>query len=588
MDDGHEDVPGTTNPGQNDFSGYNDEIPYYEHIINADNPTPKALENNIPTPVAPPTNEVPVAVEPESPRPRQRRGLLYAVGAGTVLLALMLSSALVVANTMQQKGRQAVVPTPQAATPVQARFQTAPCPFTPDKNFVEGVSLTCGFVTVPEEHSNPRSQAIKLAVAIFRNSHGLTTRDAAGGPVVYLDGGPGGPTLQGFAPQIGVDYFERLASGHDLILFDQRGVGKSLPALNCPETANIQDSPYYTREKRVDLIINAYQRCYTRLNKSGVHISAYNTIENASDVHDLIHALGYQQANLYGVSYGTRLALTVMRLYPGDLRSVVLDSTVPTQENLFNQQAAVTQRAFDVLLRGCKASIACNKAYPDLENVFYKLVSDWNARPHTVSDGQGGEWALTGDDVANILWESQYVTEFIPELPRVIWQLSQDDRSALLPLTASSGEEVHITRGMYYSVECGEDAAYTSRVALEQSTRVLHAELRDGMRRDMFTLLSICQTWQQNPVPAIQKQPVVSSVSTLILAGEYDPITPPDNAREAAQTLDHSSVFQFPATGHGVLLTNACPDKIIASFLLQPTRKPDGSCIVQMHGPAFV
>ena len=123
--------------------------------------------------------------------------------------------------------------------------------------------------------------------------------------------------------------------------------------------------------------------CHDRLVKSGINLNAFTTLENAADVHDLIRALGYQQVNLEGVSYGTRLALTVMRLYPADLRSVVLNSVLPPQVNAFTSIPRAAARAFDVLFQGCAADPYCNATYPHLQAVFYQLVADLNTTPIT-------------------------------------------------------------------------------------------------------------------------------------------------------------------------------------------------------------
>src|SRR5262249_10174016 len=143
--------------------------------------------------------------------------------------------------------------------------------------------------------------------------------------------------LSDFGPYITSSNIRQITLNHDFILLDQRGTGYSRPALNCPEVdkLNVDEANKilsYTQENK--LYVQAAQQCRDRLVKEGNDLTAYTTIDNATDVHDLIGALGYKQVNLYGVSYGTRLALTVMRLFPRDLRSVILDSTVPTQSNL--------------------------------------------------------------------------------------------------------------------------------------------------------------------------------------------------------------------------------------------------------------
>jgi pimeloyl-ACP methyl ester carboxylesterase len=243
------------------------------------------------------------------------------------------------------------------ARQTSSAFQQAPCPFALSGSLVEGKNVTCGFLTVPEDRSQPQGPTIQLAVAIFKAS----SLHPAPDPVLVLGGGPGQALLENQGPRYNVG---NLLSNRDLILLDQRGAGYSQPSLRCLDNETLQ-------------------ACHARLVKSGINLNAFTTLENAADVHDLIRALGYRQVNLEGVSYGTRLALTVMRLYPADLRSVVLNSVAPPQVNLFTSVPQAAGRAFDVLFQGCAADRSCNATYPHLQAVFYQLVADLNTTPVT-------------------------------------------------------------------------------------------------------------------------------------------------------------------------------------------------------------
>ena len=186
-------------------------------------------------------------------------------------------------------------PTPQASS----AFQQIHCPFTLGLGLVEGKDVRCGFLVVPEDRSQPKGHTIRLAVAIFKTPNPNPAPD----PLLVLGGGPGEPLLATAGPMINANSFAFFAPGRDVILLDQRGAGYSQPSLNCQTNETVQ-------------------ACHDRLVKEGINLNAYTTLEDAADVHDLVRALGYQQVNLEGDSYSTRLALTVMRLYPADLRSV--------------------------------------------------------------------------------------------------------------------------------------------------------------------------------------------------------------------------------------------------------------------------
>src|SRR5204863_9957889 len=135
-------------------------------------------------------------------------------------------------------------------------------------------------------------------------------------------------------------------------------------------------------------------------------------------------ARGTCALNLYGVSYGTRLALTVMRTHPQGLRSVILDSVEPPDVNAVTGPLASSARAFAVLFQGCAAAAACNAAFPHLQQTFYRVVQRLNAQPVTIrtKDPTGKTYTvlLTGDRMIDLLFSALYVTPFIPALPAMI------------------------------------------------------------------------------------------------------------------------------------------------------------------------
>ncbi|MCA9925859.1 MAG: alpha/beta fold hydrolase, partial [Anaerolineales bacterium] len=219
-------------------------------------------------------------------------------------------------------------------------FETAACQFDEP----EGHDVTCGYLIVPEDRSQP-NKTIRLHVAIFASESDNPAPD----PVVYLEGGPGGDALEAM-PFTFDDNFAPLLADRDVIIFDQRGTGYSEPSLACPESIeadlDIIDE-VVPLEEEIDISLDAAAACYNRLVDEGVNLAAYNSLENAADVNDLRIALGYDEWNLYGISYGTKLAMTTMRDHPEGIRSVILDSPYPLSVSLTEDFPANAARAFD-------------------------------------------------------------------------------------------------------------------------------------------------------------------------------------------------------------------------------------------------
>lgn len=477
------------------------------------------------------------------------------------------------------------IPRPQSSHAQSSipRFETSPCQFDLPDGQVEGETVDCGYLIVPENRADPASPTIKLAVAIFRS-----TDPNPGPPMIRLDGGPGGHSVGvvGELPST-----PSLLERGDLILLDQRGVGLSEPSLRCPEEVQFTLDTLATPlslDEEAGLISTALQTCYDRLAAEGINLSAYNSTENAADVRDLWQTLGYEAVNLYGVSYGTRLALTVMRDHPDGIRSVILDSAFPLQANLYVDTGASSERAFTLLFDACANDSACNEAFPNLKKRFFNTIDALNAEPVTIditsfATGDTYEWLMTGDDFYHLMFNSLYATEIIGLIPAII-DLTEGGEYTLASLLAGVLIlDFNIDFGMYLSVQCVEEVPFQTQTDIDAAHRLLAPGFRLLEERDPFNIIDACSIWQVNAAAASENEPVSSDIPTLVVAGQFDPITPPDYGRQTAAALNQSYFFEFPGAGHGVFDSSYCPLNITLAFLDDPTTPPDGSCISDMQ-----
>lgn len=471
---------------------------------------------------------------------------------------------------------------PTEEAPVKAgAYEKADCPF----DVPAGVKVECGYLTVPENRAKPEGGTIRLAVAVFKSSSQTPEPD----PIVYLEGGPGGSPLRSY-PRIFSIIFDPFLNKRDLIMIDQRGTGYSQPALDCPEYNQMSiemlslDLDLKAAETKA---YTALEACRTRLVNEGVDLAGYNSAANAADLEDLRVALGYDKWNLYGISYGTRLALTVMRDYPQGLRSVVIDSVYPPQVNLETGTPANAARAFDALFNACAAEAACSETYPNVSQVFTDTVEQLNAKPVTtpltLASGETIDWVVDGDTVVSVLFQSMYVTSLLPLLPSLIWDVKDGNFEALAGLESQfleSGEDISL--GMNLAVQCYEEIQFSTQAEIEAAVQA-YPELGETFASSGSDL-QVCKTWQPVAGPALENQAVTSEVPTLLLAGEFDPITPPAWAVEAAATLKNGHFFEVPGVGHGSSLTEACPRSMALAFWNDPSQAPDASCLQQEMG----
>ena len=468
-----------------------------------------------------------------------------------------------------------------------SRFDEGPCPF----NVPAGAPVKCGFVAVPQDHRNPDGPNIRLAVVIIEDHSDAHQPD----PVVLLSGGPGEKTVEN-APAI-APLLDPIHPNRDIILFDQRGAGLSEPALECPEFLKAQFDLLDEADQDVsaEVIFDSLITCRDRLVSEGHNLSVYNTVQNAADVDAIRVALGYDQINLYGGSYGSLLAQAVMRDHPAAIRSVVINSVLPLEKSFFVEASVTTANAVMHLLDACAEDEGCSSAYPDLQDVLFEVVDRLNTEPAPVTltnplDGESYDALLTGDSVLGNLVTFLYLTQMIPVLPQAIANVYEGNYELMTQLSSTRLALLDLTsRGMMFSVLCTDD------LIGRQSEDLLNilAELPEQMVGDTdlevaieYGAFAVCENWPVEEADPSVKEPLVSDIRTLVLAGEFDPVTPPEYGQLVASYLSNSTFFEFPGVGHDVL-SNACARAMGGAFIDDPTQPPDATCLAEMTGVAF-
>lgn len=473
--------------------------------------------------------------------------------------------------------------------PTGSEYVAANCEF----DIPAGREVECGWLEVPEDRSDLSKGTISLHVAIFSSESDNPAPD----PVVYLEGGPGGEILEAI-PLVFEDRFAHLLADRDLIIFDQRGTGYSRPSLACPELRELglelieQDLP--PAEVR-ELELGALRECRARLVEDGADLDSYSSLASAADLGDLRTALGIEEWNLYGISYGTRLALTAMRAHPEGIRSVVLDSVLPPEVDLYAEAAGNLDRALTELFEGCAEDDVCSGAYPNLEADFYQLLDELEADPviAPVSDvftGETYQAIVDGATLGGVVYQALYSEDAIPIIPRMINSVGSGDTyelSVLLSSFLANGE--FVSAGMQFSVQCAEEVTFTTSEAIE-------AAFADYPRLDVVFdavsnigpgIFDICDLWGAGDAPSSENEPVSSDIPTLVLAGEYDPITPPRWSESAASALENSTFVFLPGVGHGPSGSVDCAQSILLDFISDPTAPVDTRCTSTMTGPQW-
>ena len=333
---------------------------------------------------------------------------------------------------------------------------------------VEGNTVICGRVNVPEDHGKPDGKRIDLAFAVLK----ARTQSPVPDPVIYLHGGPGGGAVNALAGVVH-PLFDGYRNRRDVVTFDQRAAGISSDMVTCFNTlgGNIFELLVPSAASD-DMQSKFFADCVAELSAKGTDLTAYNTTQNAQDVRALMSALGYADYNIYGVSYGTMLGLEVMRSAPEGLRSVVLDSVSPPQAKVYVENAKPVHESIQAVLDQCAADEGCAKAYPDLEAVLMRVAEQLQKAPIPAALGKPEVTIMTLIDLfskRNRFGALPNATRFIP-LILTEWDRGETTTWDLLVSGATNAPPTTAQRLAPYAEKLTTDQQILAGLLLEMAT----------------------------------------------------------------------------------------------------------------------
>jgi pimeloyl-ACP methyl ester carboxylesterase len=463
-------------------------------------------------------------------------------------------------------------PTPRRALPTGGELVEVACPFELETS----LEVDCAELTVPESRTGLSDATITLPVAVLRSP----AEDVEPDPVVFLQGGPGGVSLAEHWSWLSeVDDWEEhpILARRDLVLFDQRGTGYAEPSLNCDEDEEPGD-------------------CHDRLVEEGVTLAAYSTPENAADVADLRDALGYEEWNLFGSSYGTRLGLVVLRDHPTGVRSLVLDGVYPPETTpAYERFVPVVLEAIDAVAEACLAQTGCADAYGDVRDLLADAADAIEEEPTEGIDG----W-----DLVDLVVEALYDLDRVVDIPLAVSLAEAGEVAETIDLLEGEGDTLPFrparqigdpaadSAGFFHVVECREEHAFTDVAAVE-------AELDPLVDRYGLTVIEslyanvwqgpeqVCPDWDVGVAADDELAPATGATPVLLLAGGFDPVTPASYAEVAAASLDRATVVVSPGLSHQSVLADPCIDGLVGRFLDDPSAPVDAACAADIAPPTF-
>jgi pimeloyl-ACP methyl ester carboxylesterase len=426
-----------------------------------------------------------------------------------------------------------------------------------------GVTVSCGFVQVPERHEDPSLGTIKVRVAILAGQGPALADD----PIVYLDGGAGGSSVAGALYYAGwaVDRpLKTLLSRRRIIAVDLRGAGGSIPNLGC-EAAGIEPLGPDSEGGQLAAAVGECRRSLMGTG-AGANLGAYGTQAAAADVAAVAVALGLRRYDLVGSSYGARVALELLRgPAAANVRAVVLDSLSAPGNDVLAQEGANLARALEAVVAGCEARAECQARAPALRTAVPEIVGRLGRDPQDVST-HGGTVTLDDRSFLQALAMSLREGDTEDLLPTRLQEARTGDLGFFAAVLGSPRGRGSL--GAHLGVMCAEHMAFTSPELIEKAAATVMPPLASALYARYYAL--VCPVWAVPPAPPALRAAVSSAVPALLLAGGFDPVTSAASAREAAATLAAARVIELPLHGHAVI-HRTCGAILAGRFLENPT-----------------
>jgi pimeloyl-ACP methyl ester carboxylesterase len=427
--------------------------------------------------------------------------------------------------------------------------------------------LKTGYLVVPEDRNKPTGRKVKIPFLFVRRPD----QDPRKNITLYTTGGPGYSTTLNIDS---ISYNSGWLAYGGFIAFDQRGTKRAKPCLDCMEVAKAIKRSYIEGKNKDSLLLAAVQQCRNRFIKQGVNLSAYNTIESAEDINDLRLALKVDSLNLVGISYSGSLMLTMARIHPEGVRTLILNSPLPGDVNFEEHALFNINEALEQVFLNCETDSSAVK-YKNLRARFHQYFTAITGKKFVISYKE-----KNGDKNMNIVYTKNELLEAVIDRLNS-WQINtvagvmidliegRQDKYVREVLDKYFAGNTSVSFGMRYSVYCTEQIAYDNPQLEKQQARVL-PWLAGYPYNDVNH--AICDCWQVKPEPAVAKQPVYSSVPALISAGDIDPDCRPFYNRLIKRYMPYSQLLIIHNKGHAPGFAVDGTD-YVKPFLDDPYRK---------------
>ncbi|MEO1657995.1 MAG: alpha/beta fold hydrolase [Pseudomonadota bacterium] len=477
------------------------------------------------------------------------------------------------------------------------------CPFKASMGYTTG-EVTCGLIEVPENREDPESRTIRLLFAKIHakatledyeaeDDEELTYKDD---PVVYLTGGPG-VSIPSYVER----FLEHgLVKERDLYVLQQRGIAESgdfcplygaiRPELNSGTTT--YEGELQQAERMRTCLLGAQSR--------GVDVSAYNTVENARDVRALRRALGFDTWNVWGISYGSHLGQMVAQVDPEGTKALVIDAIVPNDIGSLHRMNQWINRDMGLIFKRCAET-----NNPHCDGLEERLNAIADIEPLTLEAADletlpSGEIVVGGEIAGFLAFFLMYEQDNHPAIPAVMDQVlalfEDPDTELLSKLTAAAGSSPFggISQGMSVVLRCNDGYfAQAAAEAADDAAKFPRFAARLGTPEGAAAMAQACIDGGAPLRDRADYQLIQTDLPTLIVNGEWDPVTPPPLAERIIDGFTNGRYIEVPYAGHGPTRSMPeCSGQVLGDFFDDPSQDLsalDASCFEEgVEAPKYL
>ena len=438
--------------------------------------------------------------------------------------------------------------------------------------FSDQNDVNAGAILVPENHDDPEGRKIQITYLVIK------ARDttSAAFPVIYFTGGPGGNSIDEGA----IEFFKNqpINNEHDIILFDQRGIGYSSALPDMAYGSWDVMAADANEEEELILMSSLIEEYKKKCSDQNIGLEFYNTHQNAKDVGMLFKHLGYEKYNLQGGSYGTRLGRVVQDKFPEYVNSSVLDSPAPLSGDFLLDRFDSYSLSLGRIFEYCDGNPECKNDYPNLKDEYFKAIAQLQEKPLSIKMNDSVTVHINAQDGIYLLRRLLYQgdsRERAPKLIRAFLEGTGEVIDQVLEIETGMTEGLNLS--MLLSVEKYEmfNPANTAAVINEHYEKYPLIPVKLGFF-DAFYQAGV--NWHSASLPMEDRGFQNSDIPTLILVNKYDPVTPPKNGYLFKETLSNATLLVLDEGGHGGG-NRECKASVILEFMDNPTGTLDTSCL---------